>query len=210
MLGKGPKTGYNDAYIVKFRSAAEPGETRPLCRPSPPPYVETQQVVTGFIYQLYVAENENGPGITRLDIGPYYFSGTPPQVRYPEAVTNEMCPPGWQAIRWITDDAGASWLRWQGGRLTPEDGETIFQLTSNYPESNEGASLLVWRANAKSPERFSIAAPDYSHPPPQINPRHDVIGRGRTFVVGSGCAPPTILALSVLSLGVALWRHWMG
>ena len=97
------------------------------------PYVETQQVVTGFIYQLHIAEQENGQGITRLDIGPYFFPGAPPQVKYPEAVTNEMCPPDWQAVRWVTDAGGASWLRWQGGRLHAEDGEQIFQLTSNYP-----------------------------------------------------------------------------
>ncbi len=210
MLGKGPKTGYNDATICDIAPKSGARRDTPTMPSVTAPYVETQQVVTGFIYQLYVAENENGPGITRLEIGPYYFPGTPPKVKYPEAVTNEMCPPGWQAVRWVTDSAGASWLRWQGGRLTPEDGETIFQMTSNYPASNEGASLNVWRTNAKSPERFSIAAPDYSQPPPQINPRHDVIGRGKTFVTGSGCAPPTVLALSVLSLGIALWRHWIG
>ena len=100
------------------------------------PYVETQQVVTGFMYQLHIAEEANGPGITRLDIGPYFFGGAAGRVTYPEAVTNEMTPPGWQAIRWYTDEAGASWLRWEGGRLNSEDGEMLFQVTSNYPPSN--------------------------------------------------------------------------
>ncbi len=169
------------------------------------PYVETHQVVTGFIYQLYVAEEDNGQGITRLDIGPYFFSGAPPQVKYPEAVTNEMCPPDWQAVRWVTDAGGASWLHWQGGRVTSEDGEQIFQLTSNYPPDNSGAQLHVWRAGAKSAERFSIAAPDYSQEPPRNNPRHDVKGQ-KSFVGSSGCAP--LFAFAAL-VAAAAARHWL-
>ncbi|MCW3058666.1 MAG: hypothetical protein ABIY70_05725 [Capsulimonas sp.] len=162
------------------------------------PYIETQQVVTGYMYQLHIAENENGPGITRLDIGPYYFPGAPPQIKYPEAVTNEMCPPSWQAVRWFTDESGASWLRWQGGRLLSEDGEQIFQLTSNYPSTSSGPGLHVWRGNSKSSERYSVTAPDYSQEPPKINPRHDVIGKGSTFVKG-GCAPVFILGLLTIA-----------
>ncbi len=168
------------------------------------PYVETQQVVTGFMYQLHIGEEDNGRGITRLDIGPYFFPGTPPQVKYPEAVTNEMCPPDWQAVRWFTDEAGASWLRWQGGRLAAEDGETLFQLTSNYPPSNTGAALYVWRGASKSTERYAISAPDYSQPPPQINPRHDVLGQ-KAFAQGKGCAPFVLLAGAL----AVLLRHWL-
>ncbi|MBV9848061.1 MAG: hypothetical protein JO250_00085 [Armatimonadetes bacterium] len=168
------------------------------------PYVETQQVVTGFIYQLHIAEEENGTGITRLDIGPYFFPGAPPRVKYPEAVTNEMCPPGWQGIRWVSDAGGASWLRWEGGRLRAEDGEQIFQLTSNYPPSNTGAQLYVWRQGAKSADRFTLSAPDYSQPPPKNNPRHDVKGQ-KSFAQATGCAP--LLALGALILAAA--RHWL-
>ena len=139
------------------------------------PFVETQQVVTGFMYQLQIGEEANGLGITRLDIGPYYFPGAAPQIRYPEAVTNEMTPPGWAAIRWYTDEAGASWLRWDGGRIVTEDGEMLFQMTSNYPPSQSGAALYVFRGK-QGPERYAIAAPDYSQPPPAVNPRHDVKG----------------------------------
>ena len=167
------------------------------------PYVETQQVVTGFMYQLHVGEEQNGQGITRLDIGPYFFAGAAPQVKYPEAVTNEMCPPGWQAVRWVTDDGGASWLRWQGGILYPEDGEMLFQLTSNYPPSNTDAALHVWRVGGKSPERYAISAPDYTQAPPENNPRHDVLGQ-KSFVKGKGCAP-VVLAVG-FGLATAL-RH---
>lgn len=169
------------------------------------PNVETQQVVTGFMYQLTIGEEQNGQGITRLDIGPYFFPGAAPQIKYPEAVTNEMCPRDWQPIRWYTDDAGASWLRWQGGRLFPEDGEMLFQFTSNYPPSNTDAALYVWRAKAKSPERYAISAPDYSQPPPQINPRHDVVGQ-KAFAQGSGCAPLVLMAGTAL---FTLLRHWL-
>lgn len=169
------------------------------------PYVETQQVVTGFMYQLHIAEETNGPGITRLDIGPYFFGGAAGRVPYPEAVTNELCPPGWQAIRWYTDEAGASWLRWEGGRLDTEDGETLFQVTSNYPPSNTDAGLHVWRGS-RAPERFAIKAPDYSQEPPANNPRHDVKGQV-AFAKGAGCAPPMVLAM----LGIAeVVRHWLG
>jgi hypothetical protein len=166
------------------------------------PYVETQQVVTGFMYQLQIAEEANGPGITRLDIGPYYFSGAAPQIRYPEAVTNEMTPPGWAAIRWFTDDGGASWLRWDGGRIATEDGEMLFQMTSNYPPSHSGAALYVRRGN-RGPERYAIAAPDYSQPPPAVNPRHDVKGQLQ-FTQGTGCAPLLVFAAAGAA---ALVRH---
>lgn len=167
------------------------------------PYVETQQVVTGFMYQLQIAEEANGPGITQMDIGPYYFSGAAPQIKYPEAVTNEMTPPGWAAIRWFTDQAGASWLRWEGGRLDSQDGEMLFQMTSNYPPSNDSAALYVWRGK-RDPERFAIAAPDYSQSPPAVNPRHDVKGQ-IAFTQGTGCAPLFILAAGI----TALVRHWI-
>lgn len=168
------------------------------------PYVETQQVVTGFMYQLQIAEEANGPGITRLDIGPYYFSGVAPQMKYPEAVTNEMTPPGWAAIRWYTDEAGASWLRWDGGQIATEDGEMLFQMTSNYPPSQSGAALYVRRGSRDS-ERYAIAAPDYSQPPPAVNPRHDVKGQLQ-FAQGTGCAP--LLVFAVVG-AVALAKHWI-
>ncbi len=167
------------------------------------PYVETQQVVTGFMYQLQIAEEENGGGITRLDIGPYYFPGAAPQIKYPEAVTNEMTPPGWAAVRWFTDESGASWLRWEGGRIDQKDGEMLFQMTSNYPPSHSGAALYVWRGK-QGTERYPIAAPDYSQPPPAVNPRHDVKGQLQ-FTQGTGCAPVFVLG----ALGIAaLVRHW--
>ena len=169
------------------------------------PYVETQQVVTGFIYQLHVGEAAGGPGITRLDIGPYFFGGAQGQVKYPEAVTNEMAPPGWSAVRWFTDGAGASWLRWEGGRLDPEDGETILQLTSNYPPTNTDAGLHVWRGS-RPPERYAISAPDYSQAPPAINSRHDVKGQV-AFAKGAGCAPPLVLTLFAIAEAV---KHWRG
>ena len=168
------------------------------------PYVETQQVVTGFIYQRHVAEETNGRGITRLDIGPYFFSGARPQMKYPEAVTNEMCPPGWQGIRWVTDEGGASWLRWEGGRLQAEDGEQIFQLTSNYPPSNTDAQLHVWRVGARSADRFTISAPDYSQSPPRNNPRHDVKGQ-KSFAQATGCAPLLVIGGVI----AAAARHWL-
>ncbi len=170
------------------------------------PYVETQQVVTGYLYQLSLGEEPNGQGITRLDIGPYFFPGAAPSVKYPEAVTNEMCPPGWDAVRWVTDDAGASWLRWQGGRLDAEDGEALFQLTSNYPPTNTDAALFVYRGNSRNSERYAISAPDYSQPPPAINPRHDVKGQA-AFAQGAGCAPPLVLTLGVLLVEMA--RQWL-
>ena len=169
------------------------------------PYVETMQVVTGIMYQLTIAEEANGPGITRLDIGPYFFGGAADRVPYPEAVTNEMTPPGWQAIHWFTDEAGASWLRWEGGRVEAEDGEMLFQVTSNYPPTNTDAGLYVWRGN-RSPERYAISAPDYSSTPPANNPRHDVKGQV-AFAQGKGCAP--MLVLAALGAGAMLVRHWV-
>ena len=168
------------------------------------PYVETQQVVTGFMYQLHIAEETNGPGITRLDIGPYFFGGAEGRVKFPEAVTNEMTPPGWQAIRWHTDAAGASWLRWEGGRLDAEDGEMLFQVTSNYPPSSSDAALHVWRGS-RAPERYAIAAPDYSSEPPANNPRHDVKGQA-AFAGKTGCAP--VIALLAL-VGAAAAAKWL-
>jgi hypothetical protein len=168
------------------------------------PYVETQQVVTGYMYQLYVGEEQNGQGITGLDIGPYYFEGAPPRIKYPEAVTNELCPPDWQAIRWFTDEAGASWLRWQGGRIDPEDGEIIFQYTSNYPPSENAAALYIRRGLSQTTQRYAITAPDYTQSPPRINSRHDVIGQKR--FASTGCAPTMALALSGI---VLLIRHWL-
>lgn len=168
------------------------------------PFVEVTQVVTGFMYQLHIAEETGQPGITRLDIGPYFFSGAPPQIRYPEAVTNELCPPDWQAVRWVTDEGGQSWLRWQGGTLTAEDGVTTFQLTSNYPAANTGAALHVFRGPKRAPDRFTISAPDYAQPPPANNSRHDV--KGQAQFVGPGCAPS--LVLSVLAfVGLLLLKH---
>ena len=168
------------------------------------PYVETSQVVTGFMYQLAIAEEENGAGITRLDIGPYSFPGGAPQVKYPEAVTNEMTPPGWAAVRWFTDESGASWLRWEGGKIATEDGEMLFQLTSNYPPSHSGAALYVWREKS-APERYAIAAPDYTQSPPAVNPRHDVKGQ-LAFTQGTGCAPLLIFAAFGLAALVQGWR----
>ena len=169
------------------------------------PYVETQQVVTGTMYQLYIAEESDGRGITRMDIGPYYFDGVVPRVKYPEAVTNEMCLPGWEGIRWYTDNSGASWLRWQGGILEPETGEVIFQMTSNYPAAGDAAGLYVWRRGKDQPVRYPIQAPDYSKAPPHINPRHDVTGLGTTFAPKSGCAP---VVLGLILCGAAtLLRH---
>lgn len=171
------------------------------------PYIETQQVVTGFMYQLHIAEESNGQGIIRLEIGPYRFPGTPPLVKYPEAVTNEMCPPGWSSIRWVTDDSGQSWLRWEGGRLDSSDGEMLFQMTSNYPPTGSGAGLYVYRTGSTRADRFEIPTPDYSVSPPQINTRHDVIGKGTTFVKG-GCVPPMIITLGTI-IAIAV-RHFMG
>ncbi len=168
------------------------------------PYIETQQVVTGFLYQLHIAEENSGAGITRLDIGPYFFGGTAGRVPYPEAVTNEMTPPGWQAIHWHTDEAGASWLRWEGGRLDAEDGELIFQMTSNYPPGRGDAALYVGRGRRGS-DRFAVAAPDYSQHPPVVNARHDVKGQV-AFARSTGCAP--LLLLGVVGVGT-LVRHWL-
>ncbi len=168
------------------------------------PYVETQQVVTGFMYQLHIAEETNGPGITRLDIGPYFFGGAQGRITYPEAVTNEWPRPAGRRIRWFTDEAGASWLRWEGGRLDSEDGEMIFQMTSNYPPTNTDAGLHVWRGS-RPPERYAISAPDYSQEPPAVNPRHDVKGQV-AFAKGAGCAPPLVLAVFAIA---AVVRHWL-
>jgi len=172
------------------------------------PYVETKQVVTGIIYQLSIAEDTGGPGITRLDIGPCHFAGIPPKVKYPEAVTNELCPAGWKAIRWVTEPDGKSWLRWDGGILRPEDGNILFQMTSNYPAATSDAELWVWRGKSSEPQRFQISAPDYTLTPPKINNRHDVIGQGTIFQTGSGCAPPAMALLFGTILAVL--RHIIG
>ena len=188
------------------------------------PYIDTTQVVTGFMYQLHIAEQSGGQGITRLEFGPFRFPGTAPLVKYPEAVTNEMCPPGWGAIHWVTDESGQSWLRWQGGRLSEDDGEVIFQMTSNYPPTHEtaGPALYVFRGTSEKSERYNCPTPDYSVPPPQINSRHDVIGKGTTFVrgttdengnkvskmTGAGCAP--MIALGFAPAIVMAVRHFLG
>jgi hypothetical protein len=172
------------------------------------PYIEIQQVVTGFMYELHIAEEDGGQGITRLEIGPYYFPGAAPRIKYPEAVTNELCPPDWQGVRWVTDENGASWLRWDGGRLDPEQGEMLFRMTSNYPSSDQGqAALLVWRGKNRAADRYKISVPDYTQQPPQINPRHDVVGQGITFAQRGGCLPPTVFCLCAIA-SFAL-RHWL-
>ncbi|MGO8670706.1 MAG: hypothetical protein ACLQVD_04990 [Capsulimonadaceae bacterium] len=165
------------------------------------PYVETQQVVTGFMYQLHIAAEDDGFGISRLDIGPYRFSGVPPLVKYPEAVTNEMCPPGWESIRWVTDDSGTSWLRWEG-HLDHTDGEQIFQMTSNYPPTTTGGNIYVFRGNGGKPEKYSVAVPDYSKAPPQINSRRDVVGQGTIFQNGPGCAPTMALGAALVIVAI--------
>jgi hypothetical protein len=163
------------------------------------PMIEVTQVVTGFLYELSIAEEDGGAGITRVDIGPYTFSGVPPKVSYPESVTNEMCPPDWQPIRWITDERGVSWLRFQGGVLLPEDGEALFQFTSNYAASdNSGTHLVVW-------ETFDVPLPDYTCEAPARNSRHDSTGLGRIYK-SSGCMPQIVLSAVAVVAAVVAWH----
>jgi hypothetical protein len=168
------------------------------------PLVETQAVVTGTMYQITIGEEQNGTGITRIDIGPYQFPGVGPQLDFPEAVTNELCPPGWQPIRWYVDAKGAAWLRFDGGRLLPEQGEMVFQYTSNHsPTSDGSAYMVIWRDGRS--EKQIAPVPDYSVPPPARNTRHDSTGQGRAYKQW-GCMPQLILGALVI-LAVALLAH---
>lgn len=155
------------------------------------PLVETQPVVTGIMYQAALNEEAGGTGITRIDFGPYYFGG--PQPKYPEPVTNELVPPGWSPIRWVTESDGSSWLRFEGGTILPEDGEVVFRFTSNYPPSTSGpAHMLVWRGQRK--EDFDVPVPDYTRPAIRRNSRHDCIGQGNVYQQW-GCFPQLILGV---------------
>jgi hypothetical protein len=165
------------------------------------PNIEVTQVVTGFIYELSIAEDDSGTGITRLDIGPYFFEGVPPRVRYPEAVTHEMSPPDWQAIRWITDAKGQSWLSYQGGVIHPDDGEVLFQFTSNRPSATKaGPSLIVWHGTRS--DSYDVPVPDYSVAAPARNSRHDISGLGRVYKQ-AGCMPQVVLSCLSLAAAVA-------
>ena len=160
------------------------------------PRVQTQQVVTGTMYQISIAESADGTGITKLEIGPYRFDGAPPQVKYPEAPTNELCPPGFHPVHWETDDKGASYLLFDGGRIASPDGEVVFQFTSNYPPATYGgATLTVWRDNL--PESFRVPLPDYTQQPPKFNSRHDSTGLGRIYK-GTGCIGHILLVAAGL------------
>ncbi|HEY3329974.1 MAG TPA: hypothetical protein VGK19_08145 [Capsulimonadaceae bacterium] len=156
------------------------------------PLVETQQVVTGTLYQIAIAEGANGTGITRLEIGPYRFAGIPPQYKYPEAPTNELCPPDFKPVRWVTNEKGESYLRFEGGRIMPEDGDAIFQLTSNFPPSSgNGPVITIYRDNKT--EDFVVPVPDYTQKPAKLNSRHDSTGLGRVYKQ-TGCMPQLILS----------------
>ena len=167
------------------------------------PLVETQQVVTGTLYQITIAEETNGSGITRIDIGPYHFPGIPPQIKYPEAPTNELSPPDFRPVRWVTDAKGNSSLRFEGGRILPEDGETVFQLTSNFPPSSGNGPIITVYRDGRS-EDFKVPVPDYTQKPPARNSRHDSTGLGRVYK-GSGCLPQFILgAMCIVAAVVAI------
>jgi|SRR5579883_527240 len=161
------------------------------------PLVETQPVVTGIMYDMTINEEENGTGITRIDIGPYYFPGPTP--KYPEPVTNELAPSGWNSIRWVTDPDGTSWLRFEGGILRAEDGEVVFRYTSNFPPSTSGpAHLIVWRGSRK--EDFNVPVPDYTQPAIRRNSRHDCTGQGAVYKQW-GCFPQLVLgALGLMAV----------
>ncbi len=155
------------------------------------PNIEVTRVVTGFMYELSIAAEEGAGPITRIDIGPYYFPGVAPKIEYPEAVTNEMTTPTWSPIRWYTDADGTSWLRYQGGELVAEDGEALFQFTSNFaPSDNAGAHLVVWRGTRS--ETFDVPVPDYTQAPPKRNSRSDSQGLGRVY--STGCLPQVVLS----------------
>jgi hypothetical protein len=167
------------------------------------PDIEVTQVVTGFMYQLSIAEEDGGVGIDRIDIGPYHFDGTPPRVKYPEAVTQEMAPPDWRSIRWITDGKGQSWLRFDGGTIRPDEGEALFQFTSNHaPATKSGPRLVVWRG-ARS-ETFDVPVPDYTRKAPARNARHDSTGRGEIYKQ-TGCLPQLVLGCAAI-VGAILAR----
>jgi hypothetical protein len=169
------------------------------------PNIEVTQVVTGFIYEISISEDDSGSGITRIEIGPYFFSGVPPRVVYPEAVTNELTPSGWSQIGWITDTKGQSWLRFNGGVIKPGDGEAIFQFTSNYKAAaGSGPRLVVWHG-ARS-ETFDVPVPDYSSEPPLRNSRHDSTGLGKVYRQ-SGCMPQTVLCCLIAASLIALVAH---
>ena len=162
------------------------------------PSMEVTQVVTGYMYQLAIAEEENGAGITRIDIGPYFFNGVPPRVQYPEAVTTEMVPPGWEAGRWFTDAKGATWLRFPGGVLRPDDGEQLFQFTSNYAAADDAKThLVVWHGPNRS-ETYDVPVPDYTRLATLRNPRHDSQGLGRVYKQ-TGCLPQLVIGCGVLA-----------
>jgi hypothetical protein len=166
------------------------------------PHIEVTQVVTGFMYELTIAEEENGTGITRIEIGPYSFGGVTPRVRYPEAVTHEMAPPDWQAIRWVTDEQGRSWLRLEGGIICSGDDEALFQFTSNYQAAaGSGPKLIAWRGNRS--ESYTVPVPDYSIPAPNRNSRHDSQGLGQVYKQ-SGCMPQVVLGCLAIGGLVAL------
>ena len=166
------------------------------------PLVETQHVVTGTLYQVTIGEEQNGSGITRLDIGPYQFPGVAPNLDFPEAVTSELTPPGWEPIRWIVDSKGSAWLRFEGGRLLPQDGEMVFQYTSNHPPVSDGSQyMVVWRDGRS--DKHIAPVPDYSVPPPKLNSRHDSTGLGRDYKQW-GCLPQLVIGLLSL-LAIACW-----
>ena len=101
-------------------------------------------------------------------------------IKYPEAPTNELCPSGWQQVRWITDKSGNLWLRFEGGVLHPEDGYKVFQFTSNFPSVTGGViKMNVWRGARI--ESFDVPVPDYSQPPPARNNRRDSTGLGWVY-----------------------------
>jgi len=157
------------------------------------PLVETQHVVTGTLYQITIGEEQNGTGITRLDIGPYQFPGVAPNLDFPEAVTSELTAPGWEPIRWFVDSKGAAWLRFDGGRLLPEDGEMVFQYTSNHSPVSDGSHyMVIWRDGRS--EKYIAPVPDYSIAPPRFNSRHDSTGLGRVYKQW-GCLPQLVIGL---------------
>jgi hypothetical protein len=144
------------------------------------PLMETEQVVSGINYQLTISEADGGTGITRIEFGPYRFPLRNGLVKYPEAPTNELCPSGWQQVGWVTGRDGASWLRFEGGVLYPEDGYKVFQFTSNFPPVTGGVHKMnVWRGTRI--ESFDVPVPDYSQPPPARNPRRDSTGLGAVY-----------------------------
>jgi len=169
------------------------------------PNIEVTQVVTGFMYELTIAEDDNGTGITQIDIGPYKFPGLPPRVEYPESATNESCPSGWSQIGWSTDSKGFSWLSYKDGVIRPGDGEALFQFTSNYKAvAGAGPGLVVWHGSRS--ESFAIPVPDYSSTPPLRNSRHDSVGQGRVYKQ-AGCLPQTVLICLVCAAIAAMVIH---